>query len=916
MTKKGVLAYWSMDEIDPKEYFDRWDTVNYQTVLSQARFGQGRLFNGRKNNHIETGLPWSELGFQYTISCRVKLSRHSKNQTIVARNSGRLYSGLVLENGEMKFFVPNDKEIQKAGYIFNKYDEFVNLTGVVDLAGQKASLYENGELKGSVPISAVHPICANIEFGKYREYHVLYPLNGILDEVILYNRSLSRREVREIYRGKTALPYQVSSKFYLKIKFWENLNKTIRSLLDFEDYFNLFYHESHLYQQEDICILDFALSKKDLRFFNQNQNLCLQHGCALKKAYKKRRVDMTAGPNRFFKVRMGLYGPSSEYWPMPKKAYYLDLENKSFMGMKKMVLLPLHIKGYLRPLLLKELCRSHHLPYTPNGICLVRINGINQGLYYFEEFKLNGYRSYSDHSSILNVLKWFPFSEEEVLSQYRELVKKWIPLFKNDRSLQLNVRAIKYFFKKEEELLRKEMERMRDSPRLQKLNKIRRCLGDILILNENPSLDCVTGDLKLPGCSGASLSWKSSDETVLTKDGKITRPKGEEPAFVTLTAVISDTFRSVERKYLITVMPLCNPICVLQLQIPNPVRKENKTPCLVKLYEPDKNSGWMEGQIKYRGNTCLLYPKKSYALSLKNSRSFFDFNCNSRFALMGNYPDRTLMKNVINYDLFRNFSKEAAPRITPKIRLVEVILNHEYQGVYSLSEKINAATLGFAPYSEKDPAHSVIYKAEDTQANFQVSARGAYLQTEPPPEVLEYWEPYESLIRFLGSSPREEFIRNVSMNIDIGNVIDFEIFLNVTYNKDGNRHNLFLARNKHPDAPFFIVPWDYDKSLGLEHTGWLNNHLFRRMSADYPGYNSLFKTRWKELRSNQLSEETLLKNIDHLDAQMRQACIRNFRTWPVKEGPLHDEVMSQTKEWIRNRLVFLDDFIEKNFSEK
>ncbi len=67
----------------------------------------------------------------------------------------------------------------------------------------------------------------------------------------------------------------------------------------------------------------------------------------------------------------------------------------------------------------------------------------------------------------------------------------------------------------------------------------------------------ITKDLSLPtiaGESGFSISWKSSDETVVTADGKVTRDSSAAKN-VTLTATAADAEGSASVKYDLTVLP-------------------------------------------------------------------------------------------------------------------------------------------------------------------------------------------------------------------------------------------------------------------------------------------------------------------------------------------------------------------------
>lgn len=71
-------------------------------------------------------------------------------------------------------------------------------------------------------------------------------------------------------------------------------------------------------------------------------------------------------------------------------------------------------------------------------------------------------------------------------------------------------------------------------------------------------LDAVTGDLTLPTTSagGSAVSWATSDPSVVTADGTVTRPAaGEGPATATLTATLSQRGLTREQTFEVTVLP-------------------------------------------------------------------------------------------------------------------------------------------------------------------------------------------------------------------------------------------------------------------------------------------------------------------------------------------------------------------------
>lgn len=71
------------------------------------------------------------------------------------------------------------------------------------------------------------------------------------------------------------------------------------------------------------------------------------------------------------------------------------------------------------------------------------------------------------------------------------------------------------------------------------------------------NLSAVSEDLVLPasGSHGATITWESSDETLVTKEGKVTRPVGEAKT-VELTATVSYGEEKQTKKFEVTLEPL------------------------------------------------------------------------------------------------------------------------------------------------------------------------------------------------------------------------------------------------------------------------------------------------------------------------------------------------------------------------
>lgn len=93
-------------------------------------------------------------------------------------------------------------------------------------------------------------------------------------------------------------------------------------------------------------------------------------------------------------------------------------------------------------------------------------------------------------------------------------------------------------------------------------------------------------------------------------------------------------------------------------------------------------------QIKGRGNSTWLRPKKPYQIKLDKKTDLLcsgdKANKNKTWILLANAIDKTLFKNAFAYDLARYFGLKE----TPEYRFVDLYFDGEYRGTYFLCEKV------------------------------------------------------------------------------------------------------------------------------------------------------------------------------------------------------------------------------------
>lgn len=94
-------------------------------------------------------------------------------------------------------------------------------------------------------------------------------------------------------------------------------------------------------------------------------------------------------------------------------------------------------------------------------------------------------------------------------------------------------------------------------------------------------------------------------------------------------------------------------------------------------------------EIKGRGNASWSFPKKPYRMKLYNKASLLGFPAVEKsWTLINNYGDKTLMRNLLAFDL----SERLEISYTPAGKPVDVFLNGEYKGTYQLCDQMEVAT--------------------------------------------------------------------------------------------------------------------------------------------------------------------------------------------------------------------------------
>ncbi|RZL13486.1 MAG: hypothetical protein EOO62_07970, partial [Hymenobacter sp.] len=242
--------------------------------------------------------------------------------------------------------------------------------------------------------------------------------------------------------------------------------------------------------------------------------------------------------------------------------------------------------------------------------------------------------------------------------------------------------------------------------------------------------------------------------------------------------------------------------------------------------------------IEFRGGYSQSYLKKSYELSLwadtlgasSQDLSLLGMRTDNKWNLQAMYNDQARVRlkvaNELWQDIHQLYYKAQEPSAQSGIKLAytEVFINDSYQGIYTLTERIDRKQLKLKKYSQGIKGE--LYKGTGW------GAADAYLSVPPfantsvtwggfeykePSEVTD-WTNLSSFVNFVVNSSDNNFYSQYQSKFNLANAVDYYLFLNLMRATDNTAKNLYVAKYK-ANEPYYYVPWDLDGVLGNDWSG-------------------------------------------------------------------------------------------------
>lgn len=310
------------------------------------------------------------------------------------------------------------------------------------------------------------------------------------------------------------------------------------------------------------------------------------------------------------------------------------------------------------------------------------------------------------------------------------------------------------------------------------------------------------------------------------------------------------------------------------------------------------------------------------------------------------------LRNRIATEIWNDFatkpyytSKEPKAKSGVAGKVVEVILNNEYRGIYSLTEAMDRKELKLKKYDDKNQEfHGQLWKVSswdkatfwDIDKDYDNTQETWHAFETKYPDIEDVnptdYSPLYEAIDFVVNSNDEAFKKEAGDYFDIPVLIDYQLFLETLKPVDNNGKNMYwgiydVAKSK----KLTLAIWDLDASVGQDwhcstplHPDYvLPNtdlgvkdvfNLYHRLSSlNVDNYNEKVASRYQELRKTYFSEENLISRYQgYYDMLVKSgAASREECQWSKDSDiggyPLNfKSEIEYIKNWIINRLNYLD----------
>ena len=355
--------------------------------------------------------------------------------------------------------------------------------------------------------------------------------------------------------------------------------------------------------------------------------------------------------------------------------------------------------------------------------------------------------------------------------------------------------------------------------------------------------------------------------------------------------------------------------------------------------------------VRGRGNASWNFPKKPYRLKFDEKQQLLDAPAKAKkWTLINNYGDKTLMRNILAFELSRRFGLAYTPYCHP----VDVVLNGEYRGCYQLCDQIevNKNRVNITEMEPEDvtlPELSGGYLIEvdayaSTEASHFYSTLGTPVTIKSPDDedivnaqtryITDYFNRMENAVFASNFADPETGYRRY---LDLDSFLKHFMVGEMSGNTD-TYWSVYMTKDRESDKFFTGPVWDFDIAFDNDqrtypiaaHTDYIfaskgsvaseaMRQMVNRIVKEDEGARQRLLELWSEARNTKgIDETSLLEYVDKTVELLNESQKLNFLRWNILSERVHENPQASgsyegevaiVKNFIRKRLPQMDGFI-------
>lgn len=340
------------------------------------------------------------------------------------------------------------------------------------------------------------------------------------------------------------------------------------------------------------------------------------------------------------------------------------------------------------------------------------------------------------------------------------------------------------------------------------------------------------------------------------------------------------------------------------------------------------------GSVRERGNASRGFPKKPYRIKFDQKQRVLDAPAKAKkWTLINNYGDKTLMRNLLAFELSRRLGMP----YTPYGAAVDVLLNGEYKGCYQLCDQIQV---------HKDRVNITEMTPEDNEG---IALTGGYfIEIDAYADQEKSWFRSNNRTPVTIKSPDEDSITTQQKNYirayfnklesQWETYLDKNTFLRhfLVGEMSGNTDtywSVFMYKDRDDDMMYTGPVWDFDLAFDNDKRTYpvcnKNDYIYRSGGSCTGNMKSFVdniviknadaKAKilaiWDVARHEGLTEENLMASVDALETELYQSQRLNFMRWPIMNQYVHqnpklwksyEAEVENVRRFMKERLAWMD----------